>query len=160
MKKTDCAERLQPLTEEVMAELIKSSRFEAFYSDNVETLGAPTLTQYLAELCESRGITSAQLLRDVDIERSFGHRIFIGERSLSRDNALKLALGLKATLKETSRILVLSKNNQLYPKIPRDAAIIYCIYYKKSYRETQDNLYDWGMTVLGEEVKYEKIGKS
>lgn len=144
-------------TEDVMTELIQSNSFETFYADNIEQIQAPKLTKHLEELCIAKGIAPNRLIRDSDIERSFGHRILIGKRSLSRDNALKMALVLGLTLKETERLLAISENNRLYPKIPRDAAIIYCINQQISYRETQDNLYDWGMTVLGEEVKYERI---
>lgn len=146
-------------TAEVFTELIASGSFGAFYAENAEQFQPPELTQYLAELCESKGVQYNDLFQATDIDRGFGYHIFAGRRRLSRDNALKLALGLGMDVEETQRLLLVSKNSQLYPRVPRDAAILYCIHHKQSYRETQDNLYDWGMTVLGEEVKYEKLGR-
>ena len=143
-------------TTEVLTELISAESFQEFYAENVDTLQLPSLSQYLAGLCEDRGILPHRLFHETDIEKSLGHQIFSGRRRLSRDNALKMAFGLELDVKETQRLLTISKNSQLYPFIPRDAALLYCLHHGTGYQQTQGHLFEWGMTVLGDDTRYEK----
>jgi hypothetical protein len=148
----------QPMsTSEVLTKLVASESVEAFYAENAERLQTPELTQYLDGLCKEKRVRPNDLLRETDIDRGFGYQIFTGRRRLSRDTALKLALGLRLTVEETQRLLLISKNNQLYPRVPRDAAILYSLHHGIGYMETQEKLFDLSMTLLGEDTKYEKF---
>ena len=144
-------ERMQ--TEEVMAKLISSENLQSFINENDDMLQLPELPQYLADLCLSKKIPQNKLFFEADIEKSLGYQIFKGRRRLSRDNALKIAFVLKLDVQETQRLLTVSMNSQLYPFVPRDAAILYCLHHGADYLETQESLYDLGMTVLGDDVK-------
>ena len=141
-------ERMQ--TMEVMTKLITSESFKSFYSENNELLQLPTLPQYLTKLCESKEVPQKKLFWEADIEKSLGYQIFKGRRRLSRDNAVKIALVLKLDVQETQRLLAISKNSQLYPLISRDAALLYYLHHGTNYLKVQENLYDLGMTVLGD----------
>jgi len=148
----------QPIpTSEVLTKLVTAGNLDEFYSENAEQLNVPALSDYLNELCESKGISSSDLMQKTDIERGFGYQIFTGRRRLSRDVALKLALGLGLNVDETQRLLLISKNSQLYPRVARDAAILYSLHNGIDYRETQVKLHDLEMTILGEDTKYEKL---
>jgi len=140
-------------TAEFLMKLINNKSFENFYAENIDQLQLPTLPQYLANLLEEKKKLPHLLFKEVDIEKSLGHRILTGERRLSRDNAIKIAFGLKFNVEETQRFLTISQNNLLYPFIPRDAALLYCFHNGISYRDTQDKLYEWGITILGDEIK-------
>ena len=144
-------------TTELLNELINSGDFTAFYDNNIEDLQAPNLAEYLKELCESKKIAPHELVKTVDINRMFGYQIFEGERKASRDYILKLAVGLGLTVEETQRLLNISKNSQLYPRVPRDAAIIYCLNNGMGYNDTQAKLHEWGILVLGGDNKYDKL---
>ena len=150
MKDND-EERMQ--TMDVMAKLISSKNIQKFISENDEVLQVPDLPQYLAELCQRKEMPPSKLFFEADIEKSLGYQIFKGRRRLSRDNALKIALVLKLDVPDTQRLLTVSMNSRLYPFIPRDAAILYCLHHKASYFEVQESLYDLDMTVLGDETK-------
>jgi len=143
-------------TAELMTKLMSCDSFQSFYAENIDSLQLPSLPQHLAALCEQKEITPNQLFKETDIEKSLGHQVFSGRRRLSRDNALKMAFGLELDIKEAQRLLTISKNSQLYPFIPRDAAILYCLHNNIGFRKTQEHLYEWGMTVLGDDRKYEK----
>jgi len=148
----------QPIpTSEVLTKLVTAENLDEFYNENAEQLQVPVLSDYLNELCESKGISSGDLMQKTDIERGFGYQIFTGRRRLSRDVALKLALGLGLDVDETQKLLLISKNSQLYPRVARDAAILYSLHNGIDYRETQVKLHDLGMTILGEDTKYEKL---
>jgi len=140
-------------TAEVMIKLLESENLQSFISENDDVLQSPSLPQYLAGLCKLHNMPQNKLFREADIEKSHGYQIFKGRRRLSRDNALKIALVLELGVEETQRFLTVSMNSLLYPFIPRDAAILYCLNKGTSYMETQENLYDFGMTVLGDDIK-------
>jgi len=149
--KVDETDRMQ--TDEVIAKIKASETFLSFFNENNEALQFPELPEYLTELCEQKDVPQTKLFWEADIEKSLGYQIFKGRRRLSRDNAIKIALVLKLDEKETQRLLTVSKNGQLYPFIPRDAAILHCLIHGISYMETQETLYDLDMTVLGDEIK-------
>jgi len=151
----ECSDDQIP-TAELMTKLMLSESFQSFYEENIDALQLPSLPQHLTVLCEQKDVTPNQLFKEVDVEKSLGHQVFSGRRRLSRDNALKMAFGLGLDIKETQRLLTISNNNQLYPFILRDAAILYSLHNKIDFRKTQEHLYEWGMTVLGDDRKYEK----
>jgi len=140
-------------TTEVMTKLMSSDSFQSFMSENNEMMQLPALPQFLSELCKLKGMQQTTLFWEADIEKSHGYQIFKGRRRLSRDNALKIALVLKLDVTETQRLLTISMNSQLYPFIPRDAAILYCLHHETDYMDVQEKLYDLGMTVLGDDAK-------
>ena len=140
-------------TAEALSRLMLSDSLQSFMSENSEMMQIPALPQFLAELCRRNGIPQTKLFWEADIEKSHGYQIFKGRRRLSRDNALKIALVLKLGVTETQRLLTVSMNSQLYPFVPRDAAILYCLHHGIDYMDVQERLYDLGMTVLGDDVK-------
>ena len=137
-------------TTEVMSKLMSSESLHSFMD---EMMQVPALPQFLADLCTLKGMQQTKLFWEADIEKSHGYQIFKGRRRLSRDNALKISLVLKLDVTETQRLLTVSMNSQLYPFIPRDAAILYCLHHGTDYMDVQEKLYDLGMTVLGDEGK-------
>jgi len=140
-------------TTEALSKLMSSDSLQSFMSENIEKMQVPALPQFLIELCRRNDITQTKLFWEADIEKSHGYQIFKGRRRLSRDNALKIALVLKLDVAETQRLLTVSMNSQLYPFIPRDAAILFCVHRGIDYMDVQERLYDLGMTVLGDDVK-------
>jgi hypothetical protein len=140
-------------TAEALTKLMTSDSLQSFMSENTEMMQIPALPQFLAELCRRREMPQTELFWEADIEKSHGYQIFKGRRRLSRDNALKIALVLKLDVTETQRLLTISMNSQLYPFIPRDAAILYCLHHGTDYMDVQERLYDLGMTVLGDDAK-------
>jgi len=142
-------------TGEFAMQLIASESFEDFFSENIEQMQPQNLRQYLGELCSSRGISPNKLMQDVDIDRNYGHKILSGNRTPTREYVLRMALGLELTIDECRKLLSISGNSQLYPRIPRDAAILYCLHHKFGYLATQEKLHEWGMTVLSGSHRYQ-----
>lgn len=75
-----------------------------------------------------------------DISKSYGYQVLRGERIPGRDILLRTALFLKLNLKETQRLLAVGGCGALYPKIRRDAAVIFALNQKMSLLETEDLL--------------------
>ena len=88
------------------------------------------------------------------IERSFGHQLFRGSRQPSRDNVIRLAFGFSLTLDETQALLRTARKSALYPKIKRDAIILFGLSHGKTMIEVQNIISENGLTLLGGE-KYD-----
>ena len=91
----------------------------------------------------------AQVIERSQIERTYGHQLFNGTRRPSRDKVLQLALGLGLSVDETQRLLRAAGKSPLYPRLKRDAVILYGIGKKLPIFTVQENLTKYGLTLLG-----------
>jgi hypothetical protein len=64
---------------------------------------------------------------------------------------IQLAFGLDLDLDGAQKLLKIAQKSPLYPKIKRDAAIIYCLQHGKDILDTQAVLHELGLTLLGGE---------
>lgn len=71
-----------------------------------------------------------------------------GLKQPSRNKVLMIAISLKASIDETQRLLSLSDNGSLYPKVKRDACLIYCLANHLSVIKTNQYLNDYHMELL------------
>lgn len=100
----------------------------------------PTCAQILQGLLEKAGVSATEWMTAADISKSYGYQVLRGERIPGRDILLRTALFLKLNLKETQRLLAVGGCGVLYPKIRRDAAVIFALNQKMSLLETEDLL--------------------
>jgi transcriptional regulator with XRE-family HTH domain len=114
----------------------------------------PTFSQYINRLCAEKGVTAAGIIKKANIERTYGHKIFNGTRTPSRDTALQLAFGFKMTFEETQKLLAIARKNPLHPKVKRDAVIVFVLKEGLGLNEVQATLSDLGFPVLGKERTY------
>ncbi len=64
---------------------------------------------------------------------------------------LQFALAMHLTMDETQKLLQIADKSLLYPRLKRDAAVIYCITRKLGFMEAQALLLDLGLHLLGDE---------
>ena len=74
--------------------------------------------------------------------------IFSGKSYPGRDNAIMLAFGLGCDLVETQRLLRLAGVSELWPKVRRDAIVIWSIKEGLSREECDDELWRLGEKTL------------
>ena len=87
--------------------------------------GSGGVQRLLTRLFEKRGITKSALAKQSGMSEIYVHQIFAGRRNPSRSRLICLCFGLGATLDETQELLRLAGLAPLYPRIRRDAIIIY-----------------------------------
>ena len=103
---------------------------------------------YLASLIKDSGQDNAQIIRASNIERTYFYQILNGRKRPGKDKVVALALSVKLDLETTNRLLKLSGNPSLYPKIKRDAILIYCLGHKYDVYETNSYLLEHAYEVL------------
>ena len=129
----------EPLTEELLQDLLSSSSPELFLEQN--DISKRTLSEYLQQLLQEKNLERAKVVRKAGINETFGYQIFKGTRKASRNKILQLIFAMNLSLKEADRLLQASGNNELYCKNRRDAIIIFCLEKGYSLQKTEEELY-------------------
>lgn len=136
-------------TSVLWARLFKSPSIEGFLVQNASSVGLPPFTDYLASLCRARGEAAERVIKRASIERSYGHSIFRGDRRPSRDTVLQLAFGFEADVEQAQTLLRHAGHSLLYPRVPRDVAIGYCLSRHMSFVDAQNVLNELDMPLIG-----------
>ena len=142
---------LMTRTSTLFRRLFKTADIKDFIEENGVNLQMPAFHEYITRICSERGKKKETIISLSSIERTYGYQLFNGTRKPSRDKAIQLAFGFGMSLEETQRLLQAADKSLLYPRLKRDAAIIYCIDHQFDMNETQIMLYDLGLHILGDE---------
>ena len=87
----------------------------------------PRLGDYLQKMLDSHEMTISDLIVKSLLSKSFVYQIFSGRRNPGRDILLRIAFVMHLSLEETQHLLLIGGKGILYPKVRRDAAMIYCL---------------------------------
>lgn len=134
------------LTGELLEQLLSAPSPEAYLDEGL-TIDR-TLPEYLEQLRAEKGLKRSEVIRASDLNGTFVYDVFKGKSRLGRDNAIMLALGMGCTLLETQRLLRLDGVSELWPKVRRDAIIIWCVNHGFSRLQTDEELYRLGEKTL------------
>lgn len=108
----------------------------------------PTFHEYLNTLMREREIYAPALIVSACISKTYAYQFINGERLPGRDIILRIGLAMRLNLDEIQRLLTLAGKSVLYPKVRRDAGILYCIRQKMTLDETNALLGDLGEAPL------------
>lgn len=103
-----------------------------------QELKTPDCSRFIKEVLENAGISASEWIISVNISKSHGYQILRGERTPGRDILLRTALLLHLSLKETQRLLAIGSCGALYPKVRRDAAVIFALNQRMTLLETEE----------------------
>lgn len=109
-----------------------------------EHMDALPFHKYLDTLISERNIGIPEVGVKALLSRSFAYQIFSGDRVPGRNIILRIALALELSLDDTQRLLKLADRGALYPKIKRDAVIIYGINNRLGLYKTDETLLSLG----------------
>ncbi len=135
-------------TRELINALKETKHIDEFLQDHESELSQVELHTYLYELTDRAGLTIPQLMDKASIAKSLAYQIFNGQRMPNRNLIIRIALTLKLDLEVTQRLLRIAKKGELYPRVQRDAAIIFCIQHGYSMIDTNELLENLGEAIL------------
>ncbi len=119
---------MKGLTTTKLFSLIKQSRNMNDMQKNIEDgLMNPDASSYLKRLLDKSGLTPPEVAKEVFLDRSYTYQLFNGIRHPNRNILLRFSFAFHLSLDETQRLLKLHQKGELYPRILRDAVIIYSI---------------------------------
>ena len=143
-------------TDKLMKRLLKASSPEEALAEDGAFIEKESFVDCVASLCAEKKLVPERIIRDAGIDRTYGHQLFNGTRLPSRDKAIQIAFGFGLNVEETQRLLRAAGKSVLYPRIRRDAILIYCLQQKKDIDSVQELLRKYDLTALGEARKYEQ----
>ena len=135
-------------TDKLISALFITDNIDSFLRAYEGEIVFSSFAAYITQLCKQKNMIVASVLKKAGIRDSFGYDLFKGTRRPSRDTVIKLAIGLGLTLDETQKLLSAAGFGGLYPKIRRDAVIIYAIQRGYTLPRTQQELANQQMTPL------------
>lgn len=138
-------------TDALLEQLFKTASFSRFLEQNEAVMQMQEFHVFLCSLCEEKGLVREHIIKRARIERTYGHQIFRGTREPSRDKVIQLAFGFPLTVEEAQKLLCIAGKSPLYPRLKRDAAILFCLNRRDSIVEVQLLLNSLGLSLLGEE---------
>lgn len=113
-----------------------------FQEQQLSKKNDPSFHGYLNKLMADYECHASTLVVGACISKTYVYQFINGERLPGRDIILRISLAMGLTLDETQRLLTLAGKSILYPRIRRDAGILYCIRKKMSLDEANSFLED------------------
>lgn len=137
---------MRKTTDELMEELKSAEDVGEYLEENREELTAVSLSEYLRRLLEQYGMDKSQVFARAGMkDNNYGYEIFRDDKKkASREKLIRICVGFPLTIEETQKVLKYGKVSPLYPRVSRDALILYAL--KKGYDLSQlnDLLYENG----------------
>ncbi|MDU1456020.1 MAG: helix-turn-helix transcriptional regulator [Paeniclostridium sordellii] len=119
--------------------------FVKITSTNFSDLSLPNFFQ---NICKEKGISKSDLIKNAEIDRTYGYQILNGTKKPSRDKLLKLCISASLDIEESNKALKLGNVGQLYPKNPRDSIIIFGINKKLNLFQIDELLFNHNFDTL------------
>ena len=136
----------EQLTEDLLNSILSAAKPEDYLAEG--QIIDRDLPDYLFELLYERDLKRSDVISSSGLNQTVVYDIFSGKFYPGRDNAIMLAFGLGCSLLETQRLLRLAGVSELWPKVRRDAIIIWSIKEGLSRAECDDELWRLGEATL------------
>jgi len=142
-------------TSTLMKKLFKTAGLRSFMVDYDGVFLTDDFGTYLKKLCTTKQLSCAEVIHSCGIDRTYGYQLFSGVRQPSRDKVIQLAFGFPLNVEETQELLRIAGKSLLYPKIKRDAAILYCLRHRMRFCDAQTTLQELNLPLIGREGTYD-----
>ena len=136
-------------TEQLLSILFKESDPGHFFEQNESAFLTTSFSEYLNLWCKRNHKVPEHIILKANLDKSYGHQLFSGKRNPSRDTVLQLSFAMGVDYNQAQEMLRISGKSQLYPRIKRDAAIIYCLNNHKSLTDVQILLDELKLPLIG-----------
>lgn len=128
-----------------LVEILKeSSELKGVLDDFSGNINNPTLHTYLSDQIRKRGLQPSDVIQKTSLSKSFVYQVLAGTRVPSRDVLLQLSFLIGMDLEGTQKLLTIAQRGILYPKVRRDAAILFCLNKKFTLEQANDLLSEVG----------------
>jgi len=105
---------------------VSRSELDNYYQQN--NISSISLSDYLLEYLAKHDLCQADVINACQVPRSYCYAIFNGnKRNPSRDRLIAIGISMKMSRDDLDRLLKIANLGILYPREPRDAAIITCL---------------------------------
>ena len=137
-------------TSQLLNEIRSTASIDRWMSTHEESLIEDMeLSEFLERMLTLHGMKKNEIIQRSNIDQTYGYQIFQGlKKNPSRDKLLRLALAFSLSIEETKLLLHYGGAEMLYPRVPRDAYLMYAIHHGFSVIKTDDYLDEHGERTL------------
>lgn len=135
-------------TKLLMRLLRENANFDEFLARGGDAVNNPTLPVCLIRYLSEADMSVAQVAEASMLSQSFAYQVFSGIRKPGRNALISVALALGLDVESTQRLLVVAQKGELYPRVRRDAAILFAIEHGYSLLQTEELLQSAGEASL------------
>ena len=129
-------------TKELEHQIAASSDIKEF-KEISNTIPQLTVSQYLDELLKKHGLEARDIIKATNLERTYGYKIFSGDKKPGRTKLLSIAVAMQLSHDEVQRLLYYAKEEKLYVKDPWDRIIWYGLEKKLKVSDINELLTDY-----------------
>lgn len=108
---------------------------EKFDEDLIKENLCPDLGDFLHACMEHAGISRADCISALDLDRSYGYQILNGTRIPSRNCLIRIGLFFGLSVEDFQRMLNIAGRRSLYVKNTLDAKVFYAVKHKMIYED-------------------------
>lgn len=144
-------------TSSLLQRLFRTRSIKNFISTYDAQMKSEPLSEHINRLCAEKGAIPGHIIKKSGIDRTYGYQIFNGtKQNPSRDIVIQLAFGFEMSYGEAQELLKAAGKNALYPRVERDAVLIFALNKKFGINDVQEALGELNLPLLGKEERYEQ----
>lgn len=136
-------------TDELNKILRSNIPISRYLKENADSFNNLTLPQTFELILKENKISKSQAVKGSDLERTHGYQILSGKRIPTRDNLIRMCIGMRASSEQTRLLLLKNKSAPLYSKDKRDSVILFGIMHHMNLQEINELLYHNHLPILG-----------
>ena len=136
-------------TDELNKILRSNIPISRYLKENADSFNNLTLPQTFELILKENKMSKSQAVKGSDLERTHGYQILSGKRSPTRDNLIRMCIGMRASSEQTRLLLLKNKSAPLYSKDKRDNVILFGIMHHMNLQEINELLYHNHLPILG-----------
>jgi len=140
----NCTEKLM----NILKDLHSVSALTEYVSSLEEMRDPDAYLDYFLSLPEVKTLGKAEVIRRSGLDRTYCYQILNGRKKAGRDKLICLCLAAGLSIRDTQRILELSKNGILYARDRRDAILIFAFQNQLSVSKTNELLAQFQESIL------------
>jgi transcriptional regulator with XRE-family HTH domain len=135
-------------TDLLLSELNHIQSLTDFQKNNEEELIVPDALEKLLQAAAANNLTKADLVKRSGIDRTYAYHLLSGEKKLTRDKLILLALAASLSLAQIQPLLKYAGVRELYARDKRDATLIFAFNKKLAVYEVEELLEDFKLKPL------------
>ena len=114
-------------TSQLEEQLGKSEKFD---EELIRENGCPDLLTVIEERMKEKGISRAELIKRLDVDRSYGYQLLNGIRRPTRKHVIQMGLLLELDIESFQKLLKTAKKKPLYVRDMFDAKVFFAVKHK------------------------------
>ena len=122
-------------TSQLEEQLGKSEKFD---EELIKENGCPDLLAVIEERMKEKGISRAELIKRLDVDRSYGYQLLNGIRRPTRKHIIQMGLLLGLDIDSFQKLLKAAKKKPLYVRDMFDAKVFFAIKRNMDYDKAVD----------------------